>query len=267
MFSAIRKQITPAMVLAFVALVFAVTGGAFAATGGGSSGAKVSASVTPMATAAKAKAKAKTKAGPRGPAGPAGKIGATGPTGAQGAAGAKGETGAAGTGAAGATGATGPAGPTGPAGTPGTNGTTGFTATLPSEMTETGVVTYIFDASGGQFLPISFNIPLEVPLNGEHTHFILSDGKEPCEPIAGTCVENPTTKQGERAQTVCTGSAAAPVAAAGNLCVYELGVSAEFHEMLNPGDGEPGAGTTGTGMVFVGAPGDRVLATWAVTAS
>ena len=44
MLSRIRKQITPATVLAFVALIFAVTGGAFTFFGGGGdSGAKASA--------------------------------------------------------------------------------------------------------------------------------------------------------------------------------------------------------------------------------
>ena len=38
MFQKVRKQITPATVMAFVALVFALTGGAFAATGGSGSG-------------------------------------------------------------------------------------------------------------------------------------------------------------------------------------------------------------------------------------
>ena len=115
----VRKHITPATVLAFVALVFAITGGAFAATGGSSgggnagAGAKATASVS-QATAAKAKAKA--KAGPRGPAGPKGATGATGPAGATGAIGAIGATGATGPAGAGTAGATGATGPTGPAG-------------------------------------------------------------------------------------------------------------------------------------------------------
>ena len=104
MFQAIRKHLNPTTVVAFVALVFAMTGGAFAASGGsggGGTGSKTIASVTrgaggnPISTTAKSKAKPKTKAGPRGPAGPAGKNGATGvtgPAGPAGATGAKGET-------------------------------------------------------------------------------------------------------------------------------------------------------------------------------
>jgi hypothetical protein len=37
MFQAIRKHLNPATVIAFMALVFALTGGAFAASNGGSS--------------------------------------------------------------------------------------------------------------------------------------------------------------------------------------------------------------------------------------
>jgi hypothetical protein len=98
MLSALRKHLNPATAIAFLALILALTGGAFAATGGGNH---------PTLTASAAKAK-KGPRGPQGPAGPAGKTGATGATGAAGAtgpAGAKGETGAAG--AAGATGASG----------------------------------------------------------------------------------------------------------------------------------------------------------------
>ena len=109
----ITKHITPATVLAFVALVFAITGGAFAATGGNSGGPS---HATLTASAAKSKAKSKTKAGPRGPAGPKGATGATGAAGPAGATGPGGPTG--------------PAGGTGPAGTNGSNGTNGESVTL-----------------------------------------------------------------------------------------------------------------------------------------
>jgi hypothetical protein len=103
MFQRVRKHINPATILALVALVFAVTGGAFAATGGGNSPSHA----TLTASAAKSKAKPKTKAGPRGPVGPAGKNGANGANGAQGPAGPAGANGA---------------GTPGAEGKPGTNG-------------------------------------------------------------------------------------------------------------------------------------------------
>jgi hypothetical protein len=72
MFSALRKHLTPGTFIALIALIFAMTGGAFAASSsGGGSGAKATASVTRgTSVAAAAKSKAKPKAGPRGPAGP-----------------------------------------------------------------------------------------------------------------------------------------------------------------------------------------------------
>ncbi len=107
------KYINPATGIAFVALVFAVTGVSFAASGGGSpSSRKATASVghssIAVATGAKIKSKPKTKMGARGPAGPKGATGATGPAGATGP-----------TGAAGPAGLAGGIGPQGPAGTNG----------------------------------------------------------------------------------------------------------------------------------------------------
>jgi hypothetical protein len=128
MLSAIRRHLSPAMVLALVALVFAVTGGAFAATGGsgsgapaGAGGAKATASVAGHSIAVVAKGKGgKGPRGPRGLAGPAGREGKQGPAGATGA---KGETGSAG-----------PQGPQGAAGANGTDGVNGKSVvTVPFE--------------------------------------------------------------------------------------------------------------------------------------
>jgi hypothetical protein len=89
MFSAVRKRlhITPATAIAFLALIFAISGISYAATGAGKGSNKTTAQT------------AKSKRGPRGPQGPAGPAGKEGKEGK-----------------AGATGATGPAGPAGPAG-------------------------------------------------------------------------------------------------------------------------------------------------------
>jgi hypothetical protein len=89
-FSNINKHLTPSTAIALLALVFALTGGAFAATGGGGSHATLSAS------AAKKKAKPKSLRGPAGPAGKNGTNGTNGTPGATGPAGPKGENGAAG---------------------------------------------------------------------------------------------------------------------------------------------------------------------------
>ena len=136
MFQKLRKRIhlTPSMFVAFIALVFATTGGAFAMSGAQAGRAPSDT----LAIAAKSKGKSKSKPGPRGPAGPKG---ATGATGAAGATGATGPAGANGAGTPGATGNTGEkgesiTGKTGPAGPQGKEGN--IQATLPSGKTETG---------------------------------------------------------------------------------------------------------------------------------
>lgn len=241
MFSSIRKHLTPSTAIAFVALIFALTGASFAATNTSHNGpGKATAQLTPLAGAAKAKAKPKAKAGPRGPAGPAGKSGAPGATGPAGA-----------TGPVGATGPGGPQGPAGPTGTNGTdgtsvtskqvktgetacqgqggseftagtskttacNGTTGFTETLPSEKTLTGEWSTFEHAAGGGEIEggfdtaVSFGIPLaEAPA----PHYINENGMEPIINATTLVFEEVTSSE-------CTGTVEEPTASPGNLCVY-----------------------------------------------
>ena len=204
MFQTIRKHLSYANVAATMALVFALTGGAFAATsqsgGGGSSGAKAAASVTPLAHAAKKKKAApKGIPGPRGPKGETGAPGATGPTGGAGPAGpagAKGETGPAGSGTQGEKGVQGEKGLQGEKGEP---GETGFTETLPSGKTETGQFSEERKITEKEFwlVPISFSIPLKT---GVTPHYV---------------------KEGENSLPAgCLGSVVKPEAEAGNLCVF-----------------------------------------------
>ena len=178
-----RIRITPSSVVAVIALVFAATGGAFAATSAGNgSGVRVAASA--------AKSKAKAKAGPRGPAGPAGKqgaagpAGATGPQGSQGAAGAKGEPGTPGTpgkeGEEGEEGKTGKEGKQGIQGVQGVQGATGQPWTpnnvLPSGATETGTWGASPSAGTSALSTISFPIALANELDSgsgnEHVHLV-----------------------------------------------------------------------------------------------
>ncbi len=218
MFSAIRTHLSYANVAATMALVFALTGGAFAATshpGGGSAGSKASASVTPVASTAKKKAAPKSTRGPAGPKG------ATGPTGPAGPAGATGPAG--GTGPQGPQGSAGNNGSNGEKGEPGTSvtsekvkkgeamcekeggskftsasGTTSacngkegspWTAggTLPPEKTETGAWSYgeiSKTAAGGGKLVVpvaSFAIPLANPLSGAGCGEEPATRTEPCQ--------------------------------------------------------------------------------------
>ena len=256
MFQALRKHLTPSTLIAFVALVFAITGGAFAATGGGNGGkgAAAAASAAPLATVAKAKPK--TKAGARGPAGPAGKTGAAGPAGpagSAGAAGAKGENGAAGgQGPQGEKGLQGEKGETGKEGTPGKpgkNGTFGDES-LPAGKTLKGVyfATAAAEAKfsdpgfGDARTAVSFALPVAA---GVLTlHYIAKGGALP---------------EG------CTGDAEEPGAAEGNLCIF----SESENDVLGAAifsKGTPEA-TIGFLLEFYSAEKGVISAigTWAVT--
>jgi hypothetical protein len=272
-FQKIRQHLTPSGVIALLALVFAIAGTSFAATGGGSG--KATASTT-FATVAKSKAKPKTKAGPRGPAGPKGATGATGPAGAVGSAGPAGSTGA--TGAAGS-GSAGPQGPQGPQGekgdqgvpgTPGTNGTTGFTETLPPEKTETG--TWAVAASELHerhvHVPISFAIPL--PAASSKAFFFDEAETEARHFGSSGCKLGPTN----------TGTVAEPMAPLGTLCVFaaDLETSEASFEGVVPPTGQLVIGYSPTGALlrFAGESREkgsseeegavRGFGTWAVTA-
>jgi hypothetical protein len=171
MFSTIgrRLRLSPAGVVAVIALVFAMAGGAFAANNQGQG----------------ASASAKAKKGPRGPkgaTGPAGAAGAQGPAGPQGPVGPAGKE-----------------GPQGPQGVPGEEGEPGeegspWTAggTLPEGATETGA--WSFEASSPiiEQVPISFPIPLADPLDAAHVHLIA-----PGEPTPEGCGGTPATPEAE----------------------------------------------------------------------
>jgi hypothetical protein len=278
MLQAIRRHLSYSNVAATMALVFALTGGAYAATshGGGGGSGQASASSGGAGTVAVAAKKSKPKAPARGPAGPKGATGAAGPAGAAGLAGPAGPTGPAGVkGEAGATGATGPQGPQGPQGEKGLQGEPGEPAkggglpvTLPPEATEKGVWAIgtagvkvegnLFD--GLIYMPISFPIPLEKPLTDKHVHVIA----RPEEEIA---------PEQNAHQTECKGNATDPTAEPGNLCIYisENGrdLDATFNSFAIPGTASDGTGvgTTGT-IAALSATEPEVIGfgSWAVTA-
>jgi hypothetical protein len=271
MFSKITKHLTPSGAVAIIALVLAMTGGAYAVNthGGG-----------PVATAAKSKAKSKAKAGARGPAGPKGATGAqgpTGPVGPAGATGAKGETGA--TGATGAQGEAGKQGEPGKNGSNGSNGTsvtskevkvgeaacggeggseftagsstttacngkTGFTETLPSGKTETGTWSFGEVGDGVEYeeVPISFPIPLA---NGAQVTPIFLN------------------KLSEMGTAECPGEEASkPKAAPGYLCVYKQGLS-EAGVYTNPAHPEETPFVTPDGLGQGVSPFGTLLKIWA----
>jgi Collagen triple helix repeat (20 copies) len=268
MLSAIRNRTTPGAVIATLALVFAMTGGAYAAKRFLITSTK---QISPSVL--KALKGAAGKPGAPGPAGPAGAAGA-------GTAGAKGESGA-----VGANGTNGTNGTNGESVTTkaaseaeckekvggtaftvggktehvcnGKNGTTGFTEHLPSGKSETGVwaLSELAKAStfvGSVSIPISFAIPLENRLDEFHVHAIgegeVGKAEEGC---GGGSSENPTAEKG-------------------NLCVY-----IQFGEKISPASlviedletGELGAGKTGADTAGVSLPeGASGRGEWVVTA-
>jgi hypothetical protein len=261
MFSTLRTRFGIPGVISVMALVFAMFGGAYAASNSSGGG--------------KATASAKAKKGPRGKTGktgPVGPAGPAGPTGPAGAAGPKGDAGA--NGSNGATGATGTNGTNGTSVTsapeaPGPNCTNGgakFTSaspsatfacngaqgaqgiqgepwtaggTLPVGATETG--SYAYDGTTaahpfGIFTSISFSLPLANALPIANVHFIGGAGTPPAE------CENDTH--------LGAASVENPEADSGHLCIFSAPqFHSSFGEILSPG-GQPGAGTAGAFMTF-----------------
>lgn len=232
---------TAGLLVAIVALVFALAGGAYAAKQVG-------------ATASKA-----GKPGPRGKTGktgPAGPAGPTGPAGSAGAAGPKGDPGE-----PGAPGKNGTNGKDGKEGSPWTAG-----GTLPEGATETGAWGANLAPSAEEFAftfeSVSFNIPLEAGLGEAATHFVTV-----------------AAQTGHTAPAECPGTAASPEAEPGAFCVYEgakfpLGPSDDFvvhivgltHTGIEPeGTGNAGANLVISHQAGSLEEGAEIVGTWAVT--
>ncbi len=258
MFSPLRNRFGIPGVISVIALVFAMLGGAYAASSNDNG---------------KATTSAKAKKGPRGPKGATGPAGPAGPAGPVGA---KGENGAPGTngtnGAPGTPGAPGKSvvvddfegteepdgepceenggnslkvegstetryacnGAAGAAGSPWSEG-----GVLPHGATETGTWSFFSgDArtASAAIAPISFSVPLVDPLDANHVVLVENEGSNPN----------------------CTGSVEEPEAASGYLCVYEeASPFADFEAIILPsayefGEVFPGADTTGALVQYLG---------------
>jgi Collagen triple helix repeat (20 copies) len=253
MTSAIRKRFTYTNVVITLALVFAMSGGAYAAS-------RVLITSTKQISPKVLKA-LKGKAGRNGLNGATGATGAPGPGGSQGPAGPQGPQGP--------KGETGVKGETGEKGLNGTNGTTGFTKTLPKGATERGVWSVVFTATAAAQVgsaDVSFNIPLETPpLAGNITNFIgVKEG------------EGEENENKAAIPSHCKGTFASPEAVAGNLCVFVSkllnserggGLGSTFFDP----EGEKSGVTAGLGgvvLLFGSETAGLSLAdgTWAVTA-
>ena len=165
MLNRIRSQIgTAGLVVAIVALIAALAGGALAAAGN-STGASMKHNRT--------KAK-RGPTGPRGPQGPQGLQGERGPAGANGNNGAPGPQGP--VGAQGPTGATGPAGATGAAGATGTPGATGATGPAgPSGSSNGGPFSYTFSSDTSGADPTSGKLAFYTDPTFSKPHLVISE--------------------------------------------------------------------------------------------
>lgn len=282
MFFRIRKRLTVTNVALMLALVFAMTGGAYAAKKYVITSTKqISPSVLKQLQGKAGPVGAPGAQGPAGLVGPAGTNGTNGTSGTSGKEGAKGDNGL-----AGATGATGPAGtrgstgPTGPEGSDGTNGKPGATGptgaagptgpegvcakascTLPSGSTETGVwgaasgtPASILGVEHGVLATISFTVPLGEGLGSSKVHVIAEGEKGTGD---GTC---PTTSEASK-----------PEAESGNLCIFITNQEnvKEVPGPLSLETFESGAGKTGSLLIVPAKEITKSVSafgTWAVTA-
>ena len=261
MLSMLRDRLGIPGVISVVALVFAMLGGAYAASGSGGGHATAS---------------AKPKRGPTGPKGPKGAKGATGPAGAQGAQGPAGPAGS-----AGAKGATGEKGATGTAGADGADGESvtstplpigdlncpdggsefeaisGVTyacngkdgepwtagGTLPKGATETGTWGYgplpVLGESGGEksgseWVSLPFAVPLKEGLAPENVHLVTAEETEKFEEAkfgagSGELCEGKSGSELTACENsykaifaACPGNTFEPAAKEENLCVYAV---------------------------------------------
>lgn len=247
MLSRIREQIgTAGLIVAIVALVAALGGGAYAAKGGLKLNPKQKKEVRAIA---KKEAKRFAKRGPKGAKGDPGAPGAKGDPGAPGANGSNGASGKDGKSV------TVTAEPEGSncsdggvavevegSGNPAyaCNGTTGFTATLPSGQTETGTWGGHYPEDTTTVEPISFSIPL---------------ASEP-DPVfvGGTQAEK---EQGEAEGCPGLEPNGTPTAEPGKLCVYYglnfqglVSIENAIFLKLTAPEVAPGADTTGAALYF-----------------
>lgn len=254
MFSAIRTRLTPATVIATVALIFAMTGGAYAAK-------KFLITSTKQISPSVLKA-LKGKAGPAGPAGSAGAAGTAGPQGPAGTAGTPG--------AKGETGAPGEKGVQGEKGEKGAKGTTGEpwtpNNTLPVGASETGTWSIgpapEVGHSTNNVTTISFPIRLAAA---------LENAEECGEAGQPACVVH--IFEGTTAPSGCSLEGTLLKADSGNLCIKDdgslaLGAALKATEIaaFNVEAVGPGAGVTGVILSAGGiAEGTTGIGTWAVT--
>jgi hypothetical protein len=264
---------TTGLIIAIVALVAALGGGAYAASGALTG--KQKKEVEKIAKKYAGKNGATGAAGPQGASGPSGSPGAKGNSGApgqNGGAGARGEAGV--QGVAGESVEIIPGEPASCAGaggvtyeaegiaTPVCNGKAGSpwaVGGLPAGVSEYGSwsVGRSMPENISLFSSISFNVPLAAG-HSATVHFINVEGEE----------EEESVNIGP--STACTGNAANPTATPGNLCIYESTRSGKFEEGVTGHalgfEHTRESGFTGAILQFFSEPEGSAYGTWVVTA-
>jgi collagen triple helix repeat protein len=252
------------LIVAAIALVFAMMGGAYAASNSGDGNATASAK--------------KAKKGPRGPKGPKGDTGPAGPAGPVGPAGAKGD--------AGAPGKDGAPGTPGQDGTDGTNGTDGIDGEdgmcsegnpicqLPSEATLTGVWSASNPSESGNGKDVStVSFPLQL-LDAPTAviPFVGGLGRELKDGSVATFgpFPNPQSLEEQEAnedayKEACPGTVDEPKADSGFLCFYN-GTKNGAGEFSIAGVQSEAASEFGIAVPWGLGFGVNVRGTWAVTA-
>jgi hypothetical protein len=286
MFLAIRKHLTYANVTVTLALLFAMSGGAYAAS-----------KYIIVSTKQIKPSVLKQIAGKPGPAGPEGKAGPAGPGGPAGKEGPPGKEG--GVGKEGTVGKEGPLGPLGKEGKEGKEGLEGQLGkegqpwtpnnTLPSKATEKGAwaaagmpANFPSSKKEGLYAPVSFTIPLKEGLQGSFTepenssvHVVPLGGKG-----EGKFETGVAGKDGLYTGCPTTGEVNKPEAEPGNLCIFIStlnNVGSIFSGTIAaiiPTDpegllGEPASGATGSVLWLWAETVEKSMyarGTWAVTA-
>jgi hypothetical protein len=225
MFLGARRRFTFVNVVMTFVLVFAMSGGAFAARKYLITSTK---QISPKVL--------KSLAGKPGPAGPVGPGGSVGVAGAQGPVGSPGKDGL--------------PGKQGEPGKDGKDGATGFTEVLPVGKTLRGDWSLSQLAASETF--VSTGVSFGIPLAGAPVpRLVKADGKELV--VKGSAVEEVTP-------TNCLGSSAEPKASPGNLCVY---VHLEKGVVQTAGTPFPAICSLGAGTgVFTCAVGGVLLEKW-----